>query len=280
MKLKSLTKRTKAWLALPGGVGIASGILMMLILMALGILVPLFGNRDDAFVGDAFAPPSFKYPFGLDQLGRDVFSRVFNAVGVDLGVAFLGVTIPLAIGTLIGIFLGLNRNKYFLSVVGSIIDGINAFPRLIIAIAALTYLGPGLKSVVIILSLTNWARYARISRTKAVVVTQQNYIEAAKTLGYPKWRIILKHIAPNVSSETIAYALSDFILVITVVAGLSFLGLAARPPAAEWGSMIADGRNFIGNAWWIVIFPGIALCWAAVSLSFIVEGLSRRDRGV
>ena len=280
MKLKRLSKRTKAWLALPGGIGIASGIFMMLILMALGILVPLFGNRDDAFVGDAFARPSLKFPFGLDQLGRDVFSRVFNAVGVDLGVAFLGVTIPLAIGTLVGIFLGLNRNKYFLSVVGSIIDGINAFPLLIIAIAALTYLGPGLKSVVIILSLTNWARYARISRTKAVVVTQQNYIEAAKTLGYPKWRIILKHIAPNVSSETIAYALSDFILVITVVAGLSFLGLAARPPAAEWGSMIADGRNFIGNAWWIVIFPGIALCWAAVSLSFIVEGLSRRDRGV
>ncbi len=280
MKLKSMSQRIRAWIARPGGVGIVSGIFMMLTLMILGLLVPLFGNRDDAFVGKPFAPPSFQYPFGLDQLGRDVFSRVFNAVGVDLGVAFLGVTIPLAIGTIVGIFLGLNRNKYFLSVIGSIIDGINAFPLLIIAIAALTYLGPGLKSVVIILSLTNWARYARISRTKAVVVTQQNYIEAAKTLGYPKWRIVLKHIAPNVSSETIAYALSDFILVITVVAGLSFLGLAARPPAAEWGSMIADGRNFIGNAWWIVIFPGIALCWAAVSLSFIVEGLSRRDRGV
>lgn len=280
MKLKRIAHRTKAWVALPGGVGIVGGVIMMLTLLILGLLVPLFGNKSDAFVGKPFAPPSFKYPFGLDQLGRDVFSRVFNAVGLDLGVAFLGVTIPLVIGTIVGIFLGLNRNKYFLSVVGSIIDGINAFPLLIIAIAALTYLGPGLKSVVIILSLTNWARFARISRTKAVVVTQQNYIEAAKTLGYPKWRIVLKHIAPNVSTETTAYALSDFILVITVVAGLSFLGLAARPPAAEWGSMIADGRNFIANAWWIVIFPGFALCWAAVSLSFIVEGLSRRDRGV
>ena len=280
MKLKNFWPRVRAWMALPGGVGIAGGIFMLLSLMILGVLVPLFGNRDDAFVGKPFAPPSPHYPFGLDQLGRDVFSRVFNAVGVDLGVAFLGVTIPLAIGTIVGIILGLNRNKYFLSVVSSIIDGINAFPLLIIAIAALTYLGPGLKSVVIILSLTNWARYARISRTKAVVVSQQNYIEAAKTLGYPKWRIVLKHIAPNVSSATIAYALSDFILVITVVAGLSFLGLAARPPAAEWGSMISDGRNFISNAWWIIIFPGIALCWAAVALSFIVEGLSRRDRGV
>ncbi len=280
MKLKKFSQSFKSWMARPGGIGILTGSIMFLVLLVLGILVPLFGNRDDAFIGTTFATPSFKYPFGLDELGRDVFSRVFNSVGVDLGVAFLGVSIPLVIGTIVGILLGLNRNKYFLSVIGSIIDGINAFPLLIIAIGALTYLGPGLKSVVIILSLTNWARYARISRTKSIVVVNQNYIEAAKTLGYPRWRIILKHIAPNVSAESIAYALSDFILVITVVAGLSFLGLAARPPAAEWGSMIADGRNYISQAWWIVIFPGVALCWAAVSLSFIVEGLSRRDRGI
>ncbi len=280
MKLKALPHKFRTWVARPGGVGITVGVVMMSILIFLGILVKLFSTRSDAFVGEPFAPPSLKYPFGLDQLGRDMVVRVFSAVGVDLSIAFLGVSIPLIIGTIVGILLSLARNRYFLSIVGSIIDGINAFPLLIIAIAALTFLGPGLRSVVIILSVTNWARYARISRTKAIVVSQQNYIEAARTLGYPKWRIVLKHIAPNVSSETIANALSDFILVITVVAGLSFLGLGARPPIAEWGSMIADGRIFIGQAWWLVIFPGLALCWAAVSLSFIVEGLSRRDRGV
>lgn len=279
--MKERVRRFKVWLSLPGGVGIFAGITMMALLILMGALIPLFGSyRSDAFIGEPFAPPSFKYPFGLDQLGRDMFTRTFSSVGTDLGVAFLGVSIPLAIGTVVGILLGLARNKYFISIVGSIIDGINAFPLLIIAIAALTFLGPGLKSVVIILSLTNWARYARISRTRAIVVVQQNYIEAAKTLGYSKRRTILKHIAPNVSSETIAYALSDFILVIIVVAGLSFLGLGARPPMAEWGSMIADGRPFLGQAWWLVIFPGLALCWAAVSLSFIVEGLSRRDRGI
>lgn len=281
MKIKDRVHQFKVWLSLPGGVGIFAGISMMALLILIGILVPLFGpHRSDAFIGEPFAPPSFRYPFGLDQLGRDMFTRTFSSVGTDLGVAFLGVSIPLAIGTVVGILLGLARNKYFISIVGSIIDGINAFPLLIIAIAAITFLGPGLKSVVIILALTNWARYARISRTRAIVVVQQNYIEAAKTLGYSKRRTILKHIAPNVSSETIAYALSDFILVIVVVAGLSFLGLGARPPMAEWGSMIADGRPFLGQAWWLVIFPGLALCWAAVSLSFIVEGLSRRDRGI
>ena len=108
---------------------------------------------------------------------------------------------------------------------------------------------------------------------------QQNYIEAARLLGYSKKKIIFRHITPNVSSESLAYALSDFILVIIVVSGLSFLGLAARPPAAEWGAMIADGRTYIGDAWWLTIYPGLALCWSAISLSLIVEGLSRRDRG-
>lgn len=280
MKLKNQTSRFKSWLAQPGGVGIFAGVSMISLLIIGGLLIPRLSVRSDAFVGTPFAPPSLHYPFGLDQLGRNMFVRIFSAVWIDLGVAFLGVSIPLIIGTIVGILLGLARNKHFISVMGSIIDGINAFPLLIIAIAALTFLGPGLKNVVIILSLTNWARYARISRTKAIVVVQQNYIEAARTLGYPRWRIILKHIAPNVSAESIAYALSDFILVITVVAGLSFLGLGARPPLPEWGSMIADGRIFIGQAWWLVIFPGLALCWAAVSLSFFVEGLSRRDRGV
>ncbi|MEI9906768.1 MAG: ABC transporter permease [Actinomycetota bacterium] len=280
MKLKSLNSRFRNWLALPGGVGIFSGIVMIFILVLLGFFVPLLKVRSDAFVGEPFAPPSFKYPFGLDQLGRDMFVRVFDAVWIDLGVAFLGVSIPLIIGTIVGILLGLARNRYFVSVMGSIIDGVNAFPLLIIAVAALTFLGPGLKSVVIILSLTNWARYARISRTKAVVVVQQNYIEAAKTLGYSKWRTIRKHIAPNVSSESIAYALSDFILVITVVAGLSFLGLAARPPMAEWGSMIADGRIFLGQAWWLVIFPGLALCWAACRSPSLSKPFTSRSRGL
>ena len=141
------------------------------------------------------------------------------------------------------------------------------------------FLGPGLINVVIILALMSWARYARIARTKAVVVLQQNYIEATTLMGYSKRRVIAKHVAPNVTSESFAYALSDFILVIIIVSGLSFLGFAARPPMAEWGAMIADGRTFIGQAWWLTVFPGLALCWSAISLSFIVEGLSRRDRG-
>jgi peptide/nickel transport system permease protein len=250
------------------------------LITVIGFIYPLVGPYGaDEFVGESLERPSLQHPMGLDQLGRDVMTRVFAAVPADIGIAFLGVTIPLIIGTVVGILLAISKNKYFVSIVSSLIDGINAFPLLIIAIAMVTFLGPGLFNVVIILTVMSWARYARIARTKAVVVMQQNYIEATKLMGYSRRRVIRKHIAPNVSSESFAYALSDFILVIIIVSGLSFLGLAARPPAAEWGAMIADGRTFLGEAWWLTIFPGLALCWSAISLSFVVEGLSRRDRG-
>lgn len=279
-ELHTRRQRIREWVALPGGFGIITGISMFLAISIMGVVYPLISPyASDELASEAFQSPSLKHPFGTDQLGRDVMTRVFAAVPADIGVAFLGVSIPLIIGTIVGILLGLAKNRYFLSLVSSIIDGINSFPLLIIAIAMISFLGPGLFNVVIILTLMNWARYARIARTRAVIVLQQNYIEAARLLGYSRRRIIFKHVAPNVSSESLAYALSDFILVIIIVSGLSFLGLAARPPAAEWGAMIADGRTYLGDAWWVTIFPGLALCWSAISLSFIVEGLSRRDRG-
>ena len=276
----SRKERIKEWIARPGGFGIIAGCVMFAMITLAGILYPLFGpHSPDEFVGESLEGPSLAHPMGLDQLGRDVMSRVFAAVPADIGIAFLGVTIPLIIGTTVGILMGISKNKRLVSVVASLIDGINSFPLLIIAIAMVTFLGPGLFNVVIILALMSWARYARIARTKAVVVLQQNYIEAAVLMGYSKRRMIRKHVAPNVTSESFAYALSDFIIVIIIVSGLSFLGFAARPPTAEWGAMIADGRTFIGQAWWLTVFPGLALCWSAISLSFIVEGLSRRDRG-
>jgi peptide/nickel transport system permease protein len=276
----SRKERIKEWVSRPGGFGIITGATMFALITLVGFIYPLVGPyASDEFVGESLAAPSWQHPMGLDQLGRDVMTRVFAAVPADIGIAFLGVTIPLIIGTVVGILLAISKNKYFVSFVSSLIDGINSFPLLIIAIAMVTFLGPGLFNVVIILTVMSWARYARIARTKAVVVMQQNYIEATKLMGYSRRRVIRKHIAPNVSSESFAYALSDFILVIIIVSGLSFLGLAARPPAAEWGAMIADGRTFLGEAWWLTIFPGLALCWSAISLSFIVEGLSRRDRG-
>ena len=260
-----------------GTFAIIIGAAMMLALLLAGLLIPWFGKYDaNEISADQLMPPSRQYFFGTDMLGRDVFARVFNAVFIDIGTAFIGVLIPLAVGTIIGTLLGISRNRRVNSFIGSLIDGINAFPFLIFVIALVAFLGAGLGSIIIALSLVNWARYARIARTRAVVVNQQGYVEAARTLGYKPSRILFRHIIPNVSSETRAYALSDFIIVIIAVAALSFLGLGVNPPQAEWGAMIKDGANIFTLAWWGAVFPGLAICWAGISVAVFAEGLSKR----
>jgi peptide/nickel transport system permease protein len=260
-----------------GTLGIITGAGMMGAILLSGLLIPWFGKYDANEIGsDQLLSPSSTHYFGTDMLGRDVFARVFDAVFIDIGTAFVGVLIPLAVGTIVGTLLGISRNRRVNSFIGSLIDGINAFPFLIFVIALVSFLGAGLGSIILALSLVNWARYARIARTRAVVVNQQGYVEAARTLGYKPTRILFRHIIPNVSSETRAYALSDFTIVIIAVAALSFLGLGVNPPQAEWGAMIKDGANIITLAWWTAVFPGLAICWTGISVAVFSEGLTKR----
>lgn len=260
--------------------GVRLGGVMILAILAASFLIPAISPYDPlAATGPTLAPPGIDHPFGTDNLGRDVLTRTFAAARLDIGVALLGVAIPLFIGTVLGAMLGLSRSRAVTAVVGTVIDGINAFPLLALVIGIVAVLGIGLKSLVIALALTNWARYARIARTRAVVVGKQDYVLAAKTLGYSRPRILLRHVMPNVSSETVAYGLSDFVLVIITVAGLSFLGLGVRPPTPEWGSMMSEGRLFLQTAWWMTVFPGLALSWTGVAVAFIAEGVRRRQRG-
>lgn len=249
-----------------GRIGIVVGVVMLAAMLIAGAVVPLLSPfPPNELVARPFRPPSPTHPFGTDQLGRDVFTRVFAAVPRDLGVAFLGVAIPLVVGTIVGVALGTSRNRILVAVVSGLIDAINALPLLVLAIALIALFGPGLGSIVVVLAMTNWARYARVARTRAMIVDRQGYIEAARVLGYGRTRIFLRHFLPNVSSETVAYALSDFILVIMLIAGLSFLSLGATPPTAEWGAMMSEGRPFVQQAWWMTIFPGLALCWAGIA---------------
>jgi len=260
--------------------GMRLGGAMILAILVASFVVPAVSPYDPlAATGPTLAAPSADHLFGTDNLGRDVFTRTFTAARLDIGVALLGVAFPLFIGTVVGALLGLSRSRALAAVVGTIIDAINAFPMLALIIGLVAVLGIGLKSVIIALAFTNWARYARIARTRAMVVGKQDYVLAAKTLGYPRRRILLRHVMPNVSAETIAYGLSDFVLVILTVAGLSFLGLGVRPPTPEWGSMMSEGRLFLQTAWWMTVFPGLALSWTGVAVAFVAEGFRRRQRG-
>ena len=259
--------------------GMRLGLGMLAAIVIASFLVPAlapYTATDPA--GDLLTAPGAGHLFGTDNLGRDVFVRTFAAARLDIGVALLGVSIPLVLGTAVGGILGMTRQPLVSAVARTIMDAINAFPLIALIIGLIAVLGVGLQSMIVALALTNWARYARIARTRALVIREQDYIQATTVLGYSRRRVLGRHVLPNVSAETTAYALSDFVLVIILVAGLSFLGLGVRPPAAEWGAMMSDGRLYLQQAWWITVFPGVMLSWTGIAVALIAEGVRRRQR--
>jgi peptide/nickel transport system permease protein len=256
------------------------GLGILVVIVVLGSLVPTVSPYSAlTSSGTPLLKPGLTHLFGTDNLGRDVFARVFAAAQVDIFLSFTGVSVPLLIGTLIGGVLGTSRSTGLSVIWMMVIDGINAFPFIVLVIAIVAIVGPGVLGVLVALSLTNWARYAKIARTRALVLREADFVHATRVLGYSAPRVLLNHILPNVYTETLAYGLSDFVLVIITVAGLSFLGFGVRPPNPEWGGMMADGRLFLQRAWWIAVFPGIALSMTAIGVTLLAQGVVGRIRG-
>ena len=184
--------------------------------------------------------PSLAHPFGIDNLGRDIFTRSFAATHLDIVVAVVGVLIPLLVGTIVGALAATTDVRAIRGTIGLLIDGINAFPFLILALGVIAVVGTGALSVIIAIAVTSWARYAKLARTRAAVLRDLDFVSALKLLGYGRTRITVRHILPNCFSETAAYGVSDFTLVILTVAALSFLG--RRRQAAARGMGLDDGR--------------------------------------
>jgi len=259
---------------LRGNASIYIGLGMLLAMVLAGIIIPLVSPHDPNQVTPfQLLPPDGTYLFGTDILGRDVFTRVFDAVPIDLGAAFIGVLIPFAVGTVIGTLLGISRSRVVNNVVGSIIDGINAFPFLIFVIALVAFLGAGLWSIILALSLVNWARYARIARTRAVVVNEQGYVEAARTLGYGPVRILFRHIIPNGIAPILVNASLALGGVIILESALSFLGVGIQDPTPTWGNMLSQSRSYMFTNPWLPLVPGIPLVIVSLCFNFIGDGL-------
>jgi peptide/nickel transport system permease protein len=253
---------------------------IIVVILVLGLLVPQFSPYGvNAMVGTPLGPPTLAHPFGIDNLGRDILTRSFAATHLDIVVAVVGVVIPLLIGTLIGGLAGTTDLRAVRGVVGVLIDGINAFPFLILALGVIAIVGTGAQAVVLAIAVTSWARYAKIARTRAAVLRDRDFVSALKLLGYGRARITVRHILPNCFRETAAYGVSDFTLVILTVAALSFLGAGVKPPTPEWGSMMADGRIYLQTAPWLLIGPGIVLTITAFGVSLIGEALKERSDG-
>lgn len=252
---------------------VIGGVILLVILIA-SILAPTLWPIDPTTqdLRNALRPPGAAHPFGTDNFGRDIFSRVLNAARLDLQIAFLSILFPFVIGIALGCLSGY-LGGFVDTIIMRIIDVISAFPFLVLVIAIIAMLGPGLTSMYIALTLVVWRSYARIIRGEILVLKKSEYVQAARALGYSDWRIMFRHILPNVISPAIVFAMSDVVLIILSTTSLGFLGLGVQPPTPEWGSMIAEGRNFVTTHWWLVTFPGLAIVVVGIALSLFGDGV-------
>jgi peptide/nickel transport system permease protein len=265
---------------LPGSLAVG---LLFLSLFTLAAAIPGWIAPYDPLAFDMAAilnPPSWAHPFGTDNFGRDVLSRVIWAARIDFAIALLTTLFPVVGGTIIGALVGY-YGRWLDMVFGRIVDLVITFPFLVIVIAIVAVLGPGLVNMFIAVSAVGWVFYARLMRAEVMTQKQADYAAAGRVLGYGELRIIFRHLLPNAIGSIIVYWMTDMALGILLGSSLGYLGLGAQPPTAEWGVLVADGKNFLNTGWWISVFPGIAIVLTGVGFSLVGDGVAdllRRSR--
>jgi peptide/nickel transport system permease protein len=259
---------------------IGAGILLVLVLA--GLLAPLIAPYDPNALdfGHTLGGPSLSHLMGTDSTGRDVFSRTLYALRVDLAIVVAVTYVPLPIGVLIGAVAG-----YFGGAVDAIIaritDTMIAFPFMVLVIAVIAIVGPGVKGVLIGVPVVAWALYARLARSQMLVMREQPFMLATTALGYSRRRAILRHAVPNLMRSALIYSTLDMVVNLLLLASLAYLGLGAQPPNAELGSIIADGQNTLLSAWWVATLPGLVVVIFGLGAGLLGDGLSDgrlRDR--
>lgn len=249
-----------------------------LVVLALLVLVGVFGRMlapygiNEIDIANRLQRPSAEHWFGTDDLGRDVFSRVLVAARVSLQVGFIAVGFALAAGVPIGLVAGFYRGRVD-SILMRMMDVLFSFPAILLAIAILAVLGPGIGNAMIAIGLVYTPIFARITRGSVLVVSQEVYVRAARSLGARDRRIIFRHILPNVAAPIIVQTTLSLAFAILSEAALSFLGLGVQPPNPAWGRMLSEGRNFFQQAPWMGIFPGVAILVTVLAFNFIGDGL-------
>ena len=251
-----------------------------LIVLALLVLAALLGptlapyGYNEVVVTDRLQAPSFTHVFGTDNLGRDVFSRVLLGAWVSLKVGAVAVGISLTAGTLVGLLAGFYGGKLDDFLMRSM-DVLFAFPALLMAIAVLAILGPGTTNAMIAIGIVYTPIFARITRGSVLSVREDVFVRAARSVGASDARLLRLHILPNVAAPIIVQTTISLAFAILTEATLSFLGLGTQPPNPSWGRMLAEGRGFMQQAWWMAVFPGLAIF--VTVLAFNVIGDALRD---
>lgn len=222
-------------------------------------------------------PPSADHWFGTDELGRDVFSRVVHAVLVDLPIGVLCAALAALLGTLIGALAG-SRGGWVDALIMRIADIVQAFPTYIFLVALVFALGAGTRSFIVAMVVLGWVTYARLVRSEILRVRDLDFVSAAHLSGFGRARVLFRHILPNSMGQVVVYLASDVVLVLLLLAGVSFFGLGVPPPTPEWGQMIAAGQKYLRDQWWIVTFPGLAIVITGCAVALVADGLEDRTR--
>ena len=266
----------RTWLALRANPLAMIGLAIVLTLVVVALLANVIAPYDPIVGGDLrterLLPPSGTHLMGTDEQARDIFSRLVHGSRITLMVVALVAVIATPIGLLVGTTAG-----YFGGWVDTVLmrvtDIFLAFPRLILALAFVAALGPGIENAIIAIAITSWPPYARLARAETLTIRDSDFINAIRLQGARPVRIIWGHVVPLCLSSVIIRVTLDMAGIILTAAGLGFLGLGAQPPQPEWGAMIAGGRRFIIDQWWVVTMPGLAIFVVSLGFNFLGDGL-------
>jgi peptide/nickel transport system permease protein len=250
------------------------GLAIILLLLLVALFGPLLAPYSplEMVLADQFLPPSSQHWMGTDEFGRDIFSRLLVGSRQSLMVGLVSVTIGALVGMTIGLLAGYWGGAFDM-VSQRVLDIMLAFPDLLLALAIVAVLGPSLVNVMIAVGVGSVPVYARLVRAQVLSLKQKEYVESAHASGSLPARIIFIHILPNALSPLIVMASLGIAGAILAGAALSFIGMGAQPPSAEWGSMLSSGRSYLRHEWWIATFPGIALAITALGFNLLGDGL-------
>ncbi|MDX8453081.1 ABC transporter permease [Mesorhizobium sp. VK9D] len=247
-------------------------IIALLVVAALADVLAPYSPTIGDLKNARLLPPSAAHWFGTDDLGRDIYSRIVYGSRWTLYVVILVAVIAAPIGLLVGTVAGY-AGGWTDAILMRVTDIFLAFPKLVLALAFVAALGPGIENAVLAIAITSWPPYARIARAETLTVRNSDYIKAVQLMGASPFRIVLRHIMPLCISSLIVRVTLDMAGIILTAAGLGFLGLGAQPPLPEWGAMIASGRRFILDQWWVAAAPGAAILIVSLGFNLLGDGL-------
>lgn len=263
---------------LPSAVWLA---LLYLVLLAIAVIAPGVLTHSDPLLADpvnAQLPPSAAHWLGTDQLGRDLLTRVIYGSRYSLLISVAAMALAVVFGTLLGLLSALARGVID-ELLSRAVDVISAFPDLLLALMLIAFTGPGTNNLIIALGVASVPRFARVVRAQTYTVMTSGYVEQARTFGLSRFTLITRHILPHAIAQVPALATLGLGTAIIGTAGLSFLGMGPQPPTAEWGLMLAEGRNYLRNAWWIAVWPGVFITLTVIAVNTLGRYWQARFEG-